>query len=381
MKLNQRANERIVEIEALRGTAILMVLVEHLPLNLFYWLSGFYSFMLHYWRGAAGVDLFFAISGFVITRSLAPALLRQSDLPRWRIVVAFWIRRFWRLIPAAWLWVMIPLLLTLMFNQSGAFRSLEANAQPALAAVLNVANIYLGLFWPPHDPGITSPYWSLSLEEQFYLLLPPIVLIFRRKTLWLMLGLIIYQFFSSATTMAVLTRPGAIAVGVVLGLLESGRVYEFVGRRLTACRLLPGYTLFLMSVLVSGALLGSKFCIPSGPKWGLEALVSGMLVFAASLNSGCVLHESWMRRALLWVGRRSYSLYLVHLPSYALAREAAFRLGLPNQAHGPVAVFLLLALAIPTTILAAVANYRFVEQPLRLHGKVSAARFAHVGSG
>ena len=366
---------RLVEIEALRGVAILMVLVEHTPLNLFHWLSSFYGVMLHYWRGAAGVDLFFAISGFVITRSLAPDLLSQPASPRWRVVAAFWLRRFWRLIPAAWLWVAIPLLLTWLFNRSGAFRSLHANAQPALAAVLNVANIYLGLFWPSHNPGITSPYWSLSLEEQFYLLLPALLLILRRRAIWLMLGLVAYQFFSPATTLAVLTRPGAIAAGVALGLLQGERACHVAAAwRLPAARTWLSHVVLLVSVVASGALLGSELGLPSGPSWGLEALLSGALVLAASLDRGYVLNDGVVRRALVWMGARSYSFYLSHLPSYALAREVAYRMGLPGQAHGTGAVLLLLSLAVPTTILSAVVTYRFVEQPLRLHGRRSAAR-------
>ncbi len=364
---------RIVEIEALRGTAILMVLVEHLPLNLFDWLSGFYRLMLQYWRGAAGVDLFFAISGFVITRGIAPDLLYQPVMPRRRVVIAFWIRRFWRLIPAAWLWVAIPLLLMLLFNRSGAFRTPHANALPAVAAVLNVANIYFGLTWPAHNAGMTSPYWSLSLEEQFYLLLPAVLLLLRRQTIWLMSGLVIYQFLLPDTTLAAATRPGAIAVGVMLGLLHDGRLHHLAARPVMALRLWPGGLLLSVSVLASGALLGSAFGAPSGVNWGLEALLCGMVVFAASLDRGCLLNDGAVRRALLWTGARSYSLYLVHLPSYALAREIAFRAGLPRQEHGPAKVVLLLALAVPITGLTAVATYRFVEQPLRLRGRMSDA--------
>ncbi len=353
-----------------------MVLVEHMPLNLFHWLSRFYGFMLHYWRGAGGVDLFFAISGFVITRSIASDLLSEVILPRRRVMVAFWIRRFWRLIPAAWLWVAIPLLLSLLLNRSGAFRSLHQDALPATAAILNVANIYFGLTWPAKDAGITSPYWSLSLEEQFYLLLPFVLLVLRRQTIWLMLGLIAYQFFLPDTALATATRPGAIAAGVVLGLLHGGNVYDLTARPLMACQPWLAALILPFSVVASGALLGSEFGLPSGLTWGLEAVLCGLLVFAASFDRGYILNDGLVRRALVWIGARSYSLYLVHMPGYALAREIAFRAGLPGQEHGLAAVCLLLALAVPITVLAAVTTYRFIEQPLRAHGKMLALRYA-----
>ena len=379
VRLSNHPTGRIIEIEALRGAAILMVLVEHMPLNLFHWLSRFHGFMLHYWRGAGGVDLFFAISGFVITRSIAPDLLSDVILPRRRVVVAFWIRRFWRLIPAAWLWVAIPLLLALLLNRSGAFRSLHQDALPATAAILNLANIYFGLTWPAKDAGITSPYWSLSLEEQFYLLLPFVLLVLRRQTIWLMLGLIAYQFFLPDTALATATRPGAIAVGVVLGLLHGGRVYDLTARPLMTCQPWLAALILPFSVIASGALLGSEFGLPSGLKWGLEAVLCGLLVFAASFDRGYILTDGLVKRALVWIGARSYSLYLVHMPGYALAREIAFRAGLPEQEQGFAAACLLLALAVPITVLAAVTTYRFLEQPLRARGKMLASRYVQTG--
>ena len=165
------AERRLVEIEVLRGIAIVMVLVEHIAFNLFHFGAWINDFTLSTWRGAAGVDVFFAISGFVIARGLLPRLQAStSTQARVANVLGFLLRRFWRLQPAAWVWLAIPLVLTLTFNSSGAFLTWEENLPSAISGLLGIANLRLGLI--VHGSGIAFPYWSLSLEEQFYLLLP-----------------------------------------------------------------------------------------------------------------------------------------------------------------------------------------------------------------
>jgi peptidoglycan/LPS O-acetylase OafA/YrhL len=365
---NHDATGRNREIEALRGVAILMVLVEHMPLNLFDWVSRFYAFTLRYWRGAAGVDLFFAISGYVIARGLVPAVLAAEPASRMRIVVAFWNRRIWRLAPAAWLWVLIPVAMSAAFNRSGAFNRPGQNAWPAIAALLNVANIWEGLFWPKHIAGITSPYWSLSLEEQFYVLFPLALLLLRKKLAWFMAALFAYQFVLPDTTLALLTRPGDIAGGVLIA-LTAGRAWQGMAPpRPIARRAWMRPAALLAWVALSGGLLGERFPFGNGPKWGLEACLCTALVWAAARDRGLVLADSGLSRVLQWIGARSYSLYLVHMPMFALAHEIASRAGLAVHGHDARAVVILLSLALPATLAAAMLTYRWIEMPLRAYG-------------
>jgi peptidoglycan/LPS O-acetylase OafA/YrhL len=371
---------RITELEALRGVAILMVLVEHLPINLFYGFAPFYHFLLRHWRGQAGVDFFFAISGFVIARSLAPRLWAAAAWRRRRVVIAFWIRRVTRLAPAAWLWVLVPLTLAATFNRSGAFHSPHDDAMPAVAALLNVANIYFALTWPAHDAGITIPYWSLSLEEQFYLLFPFLVLLLRRRLAMLMAAVVAAQFFMPDAQLAEMLRPGAIAAGVLLALLATAPAYAAAAPRFMAGRPWPRLAVLLACVVLAGALLGHAWGLPFGVKWGCVALVSAALVFVASFDRGYLLQDGPARRVLLWIGVRSYSLYLVHMPAYAMARELALRANLPVAAQDLRAMAILLALAVPMVLMAAMATYRFVETPLRLRGKAFAAAYERGGA-
>ena len=187
---------KIADIELLRGMAVIFVLIEHLPLNLFPWMSGQGTRLYYYFGFWTGVDLFFAISGFVITRSLLPMLEMTSGAAAFfNATLSFWVRRAWRLLPSAWLWLAIILVLSLAFNHSHAFWSFRANLEATVAAVLDVANFRILLVYGKSEPGVAFPYWSLSLEEQFYILLPIALFFAGRRLPWVLGALILAQFF------------------------------------------------------------------------------------------------------------------------------------------------------------------------------------------
>ena len=168
---------RIDDIEVLRAIAVIFVCIEHMHMNLFAWVGGPLHTTFFGWTGMwSGVDLFFVISGFVIARSLVPAIT-AADSTHERLVttLAFWIRRAWRLIPSAWLWLAVILVACVFFDRSGAWGSLRANLEGALTAVFNVNNLRVMLTYGKFEAGATFPYWSLSLEEQFYLVLPFVI--------------------------------------------------------------------------------------------------------------------------------------------------------------------------------------------------------------
>src|SRR5687768_15310997 len=95
------AGRRIGDIEVLRAIAVLFVVFQHLP-DLFPWTLPSLSRLQAFIGGSFGVDLFFAVSGFVIARDLVPRLLGAADgSAARRIMLSFWVRRMWRLWPAA----------------------------------------------------------------------------------------------------------------------------------------------------------------------------------------------------------------------------------------------------------------------------------------
>ena len=92
---------------------------------------------------------------------------------RRRIILAFWLRRMWRLWPSAWLWLGLPLLGLMFFNESRAFGTLAAD----FAGIFNYVNIRFAQIFMREEIGVSFLYTSLSLEEQLYLLFPLLIVL------------------------------------------------------------------------------------------------------------------------------------------------------------------------------------------------------------
>ena len=103
------------EIEVLRAVAVLFVVIEHLP-GLIFWESPFLNKVTSNFSFWSGVDLFFVISGFVISQSLIWQLTSTEDQNIITKIKSFWIRRIYRVIPSAWIWLFITLFLHTLFD-------------------------------------------------------------------------------------------------------------------------------------------------------------------------------------------------------------------------------------------------------------------------
>ena len=194
-------SEKNTEIEALRAVAIGSNLCQHFPL-LFPavggpdWLRWIYEHVA-FWCGA---DLFFTVSGFVVASSLMRGLERAQNegVSRWGYVKRFWVRRVFRLFPQAWFWLIVVLLGCIYFNRSVIFGTIEANLKQALMITFYVYNWFV--YWLNAANVTIAPlgvYWSLAVEEQFYIVLPILFLLFRTRSLIvLLLFAIAAQFLS-----------------------------------------------------------------------------------------------------------------------------------------------------------------------------------------
>ena len=383
--LSHAAAGRIGELEVLRSIAVGMVLLQHLNGNLIFWPCHFAA-QLEQSGLWTGVDLFFAISGFVIARSLLPTLEGARDLGTFaRLTVEFWIRRVWRLWPSSWLWLAMPLLLCQGFNRSGAYGSMQANWSMAVAGVLNLANFHFAYVYVHGQIGTAFVQWSLSLEEQFYLLLPIAAFLLRRQLPYLLGAILLYAFFIPnhlttlnivAATYGMMTRGGSVAAGVLLALWSSHQSYQLcaptgLARTRTArIALLIG----IIALLIS---LGSQLIIVTfylGP----IALLTAALVWIASYNAGYLWRPGISRRVMEILAARSYSLYLIHIPVFYAMHEIWFRLhGTATPSWRRATLYLALtplALAVVTEL-----NHRLLERPLRDYGKQVARRFAAQG--
>ncbi|WP_426700839.1 acyltransferase family protein [Rhodanobacter sp. Col0626] len=366
------------DIECLRAIAVVGVAFHHMQGNLFHPGLPLVGRLLQHADFWFGVDLFFAISGFVIARSLLPQMAASAGNLREQagVIGAFWIRRFWRLLPSAWLWLGLIMLAVVTFNRSNAFGSVHANLMATLAGLLDVANFRFAEAFFRYEYGASFVYWSLSLEEQFYLLLPLLVACLRRRIALLMVALFVIQLCVFRTPLLMSVRTDALALGVLLAIAEPGRSYAtlnpgFLLRLGWLRTLLPCVLLVVLAVLASADHGSWRFRISA------IAMLCAALVWLASYDRNYLLPEGWCKRLLVWIGARSYAIYLIHIPVYFLLRELCFRLSATDDALQIMPAWLLSGLAVAMVALLAELNYRYLEQPLRQRGKNIADRFRH----
>nr|WP_298114713.1 acyltransferase [uncultured Pseudomonas sp.] len=368
-----RMKNAIEDIELLRGFAVLLVVVHHAQSNLISWttpaLTRFYS----YFGGWVGVDLFFAVSGFVIARSLVPRLHAQPDgAAARRETLSFWMRRAWRLLPSAWLWLLVILLATLTFNSSGVFGSLEANLEASVAAVLQVANIRFAQAFMQWEYGSSFVYWSLALEEQFYLLFPLLILLSRRWLPYVLFGLVALQLFSPRSVMLMMFRTDALALGVLIALWSAQPSYRRLQPALLARRGLGvGVLLVLLLCLCA---LGSEPLTMFSMRIGAIALLAAALVWIASYDQNFLWPDGAFKRLMIWFGTRSYAIYLIHIPAFFFTREIYYRLYPQQGDFGDSFFYPFVLTAAVLIVVLSELNYRLIECPLRERGKQIAQR-------
>lgn len=348
-------------LDGLRAIAVVLVIVYHLGGGI---LPG----------GFLGVDVFFVISGFLIT-----ALLLREHARTGRVHLGrFWLRRARRLLPA------IGLLVITCATAAWAIGGdvlVGLGRQVFGAATFSsnwVALISSQSYFDDSAPELFRNLWSLAVEEQFYLLWPLLLLLFTRIP-WrgLRIALLLAGAAASAVGMAVLADPAGEATRAYYGTdthsfgLAVGAALAFgartIGHRVARVVLQVAGLLSVLGVLAAAVVLRDDGAVTY--QGGL-ALVSGLT--AVAILAGIQPH-SWLARALdvrpmAWIGERSYGLYLWHWPVHVLIAAAV-----PALQASPGGHWLLGGLALAVTVLAAQLSYVFVEQPIRRLGFRGAA--------
>jgi peptidoglycan/LPS O-acetylase OafA/YrhL len=360
------------EIEVLRAFAISYVVIAHWVPHFLERLGSVGPAFERFTALWSGVDLFFCISGYVIARSTLAAAEANPSIRGFAL--PFWIRRIFRLWPSAWLWAVIPAILSVVWNRSGLFGATGPAVRDALMAILNVENFHYYRCLPAQTCGPLGVYWSLSLEEQFYLIFPFALLLLRRRTLiWALAVLAAVQIvlpranaFSPDPSLLWLVRSDAICLGILLALLERpGRILAtpFILATGVRARLV---TFALMAILAIAAAPGLGLTRSTG----ILALTSAGLVWIAHFDRALILPVTRLDPIVLWIGSRSYSLYLIHAVAGRSASELRDRIvhAVPQLGHWTGAlmgVLLTITLAIGLCEL----NFRYVESPLRAFGR------------
>ena len=335
------------EIDGLRAIAVLAVMLYHagLPVP----------------AGFVGVDVFFVISGFLITRLLQAELQRDGRID----FFDFYARRARRILPALFVVVLVTLAVSALVLGDGFGQV----ARSAAAAGVFVGNWFFqaatGDYWAPD--AATMPLlhlWSLSVEEQFYLFWPLLLFAFRKAPTCALIALAIASF--ALAEVWLWHEPAAAFFQM------PSRFWELAAGGLVALRPMrlprgagPGA---LVVVLVSTLLPFSHF-----PGAGALPAVLGSAVLLAAIDGEADLGFAgrFLRaRAMVTVGLLSYSLYLWHWPLLAIDR--AMRVG-----EAPVHVRLALCGA---ALLLAWLSYRYVETPCR-RWRAPSRRVVGAGAG
>jgi peptidoglycan/LPS O-acetylase OafA/YrhL len=363
----------------LRAFAVIAVLLYHADLA---WIPG----------GFLGVEVFFVISGYLIT-----ALLLAEWRQRGRIdLKTFWLRRARRLLPALYVLLVVTLTFAVVFLP-GEVAGLRGDV---LAAFGYVTNWYLifgqeSYFEAVGRPSLLQHLWSLAVEEQFYLIWPPILALglcigatrLRRRRV---LTVVIFGAGASAMAMALLYAPGVdpsriyygtdtratgLLCGAALAFLWSpGDKYRPSEARHHRLRL-PGRSRFrrrwgwtapLLLDVVGFAALGALvwFCIHLGEfqpflysgGFALVGIATTATIMAV-VHPHSVIGSRFLGSApLRWVGVRSYGIYLWHWPVFMVTRP---------DLDVPIDGLPLLALRLSATVVLADLSYRYIETPIR----------------
>jgi peptidoglycan/LPS O-acetylase OafA/YrhL len=336
------------DIEGLRAFCVMAVVLYHAKV------PGFTG-------GFIGVDVFFVISGYLISRLLIAEWLTSGTID----AMAFWGKRARRLLPNALLTITATLITAAIVMNTSDIKELDRDAVSALAYFANYR--FAARSGDYFDQDLNSSpllhYWSLSVEEHFYIIIPIIILLATRfsksKTLPTMLFSIIavasfvislYWMRTSIFNAFYHTeaRVWQIAVG---GCLASA---ELAGLRYTAR---PEFERSRWLLKQAAALILAFYLVGYGSNISYPGFWALPPTLAAAVFIGCS-SPSWIDAvlelpAIQWIGSRSYSIYLWHWPILTLAPKL-----LPASPYTNV---ICMALILPVAALA----YTYVEQPLR----------------
>ncbi|HEX2912574.1 MAG TPA: acyltransferase family protein [Chloroflexia bacterium] len=343
-------------LDGLRAIAVIAVVLYHADIP---WMPG----------GFLGVEVFFVISGYLITALLQAEWQRNGKIS----LKSFWLGRARRLLPALFLLLVVTLTFALFVLPDEVARL----RTDALAALSYITNWYLILenrsyFDTVGRPSLLQHLWSLAVEEQFYLLWP-LILVAGLK-LWRRKGILVITLTGAGASlllMAALYQPDVDPSRLYYG--TDTRASGLLLGAALACIWMPwnkspaGFLLKPILINLSGVagLVGLFWCFVQFSEFdpllyhggfGLIALLTALIIATAVHPRGLIGPVLLGRQPLRWIGQRSYGIYLWHWPIVAITRP---------QLDVPLDGFMLLALRLILTAGLAEFSYRFVEKPVR----------------
>ncbi|MGB6038910.1 MAG: acyltransferase family protein [Gordonia sp. (in: high G+C Gram-positive bacteria)] len=350
------ASSYLPGLDGIRALAVTFVILYHLSIPGF---SG----------GLLGVGVFFTLSGFLITSLLISSHEKHGNLG----LKTFWLRRARRLLPA----VALVLVTTLGAAAIVVPAKLEQYWWEALSAFFYVNNWHtIGANQSYFDrfggPSPLSHMWSLSIEEQFYIVWPLLLalmyLVLKRRTLitgvivllslgsfWLLSELATAGFDNTRAYEGTDTRAGALLLGAALAFWWPARKHRVTHNQRCVLDVLGLAGLATITYLC----LTMPDTSTSLYTWGLLALtLATMAVLMAAVAPQTLVASLLSIQPLRWIGERSYGIYLWHMPLVAF---------LPGLLRAE-SLWVSSVAVIAGTLLLATLSWRFVEDPIRRHG-------------
>ncbi|KAB0443446.1 acyltransferase family protein [Lysinibacillus fusiformis] len=347
-------------LDGIRALAVLAVIAYHFN---FSWARG----------GFLGVDIFFVLSGYLITSTMLPLKGNQLTVS----LKKFWIGRFRRLLPAAYVMIITSFVWAMLFHKE-LLHTLRGDALSSIFYSSNWWFIFhkLSYFDSFGSPSPLKNLWSLAIEEQFYVIWPVLLMIglYVVKKQSKLAKIVFFGAICSALLMAILYQPGAdpsrvyygtdtrcfeLLIGCWLALiwpmkrLSSQKLSTSHMKKLNAISFIS-FTIFLVSIMYVD-------------EFQTFLYRGGMFLFClnAAILIACVCHPvsilgrilAW--KPLCWIGSRSYGIYLWHYPVMVLGTPI-HEIG--NPSYWRIALQLVLIVTI------AECSYRFIEMPIRKEG-------------
>lgn len=305
-----QSKETRFDIQILRAIAVMAVLFYHA-------LADYFPL------GYIGIDIFLVVSGYLIIGLIITGLENEKFS-----FAIFYASRIKRLLPAAYLTIFVTLLLSPKFLNPGQLTMLDEQVAGAVAFFANfVFAAEYNYFSAKSEYGPFLHFWSLSLEEQFYLFAP--LLLFITPKAWRIILLILLSLASAAT----LYKAYLFLTPTQSYFLLPTRIWQFA---------LGGIAFFIMrsKLITLPQHWGPIFCIaiiiicifapaPSQPSIifhpGYMAILTSLLTFAIMLVKPASYWSKPIFSPIMWIGNISYSLYLVHWPILAFYRNSVAR--------------------------------------------------------
>jgi peptidoglycan/LPS O-acetylase OafA/YrhL len=308
------------EVDGLRALALIAVIINHFNASLLP-------------SGYLGVDIFFVISGYVITKSL----LKRKQQSFRQGIVGFYARRIKRLVPALVFCVVVTAIIACFFDPAPG-----VSLQTGLFALLGLSNLYLfsqstDYFAPSSEMNMFTQTWSLGVEEQFYLIFPALLLVAgfwagdqvninqtkpqaQKKLFFIIFALSVISLIAFSAAYAVNASAAYFLMPARFWELGSGCLLAIAEQKINGSKKLG---LRLRSGLPLASVIGFFLVFHASQDHAVFATISVIAlttILIATVRSNQLVMSLLANPLAVWIGLISYSLYLWHWSIISLSR-------------------------------------------------------------